>query len=179
MRRLNIHIACLLVCCCIGKNVFSQVKTSFGDEVATLDGIIKAYYDVVTVKKGGTVSYERDSLLHAPGAAVGMAQYDKKGKVLLKIISLKKFHQLSDSSLQADGFYENEIGRKVERFGAVYHVWSTYESKKTAEGTVEDRGINSIELYFDGTRFWILSWFFDTENKDRPIPKKYLIKNDA
>jgi hypothetical protein len=157
-------------------NLFSQVKTKFEDEVGTLDGIIKAYYDVVTVKKGEKVSYERDSLLHAPGAVLGMAQYDKSGKVALKIISLKAFHLQSDSTLEADGFYEKEIRRRVEKFGAIYHVWSTYETKKTEEGLVEERGINSIQLYFDGNRFWILSWFFDTENKGRQIPKKYLIK---
>jgi hypothetical protein len=39
--------------------VFGQQKTSFGDEVGTLDGIIKAYYDVVTVKKGEKISYVR------------------------------------------------------------------------------------------------------------------------
>lgn len=29
----------------------AQVITKFGDNVSTLDGIVKAYYDVVTVKK--------------------------------------------------------------------------------------------------------------------------------
>jgi hypothetical protein len=176
MRKYNKHIVTLLIGSFILTNLFSQVKTKFGDEVATLDGIIKAYYDVVTVKKGEKISYERDSLLHAVGAVAGMAQYDKDGKVALKIISLREFHLQSDSTLEADGFYEKEISRKVEQFGAVYHVWSTYETKKTKEGPVVERGINSIQLYYDGKRFWILSWFFDSETKERPIPKKYLIK---
>lgn len=34
-----------------------HILTKFGDDVGTLDGIIKAYYDVVTVKKGEKVSY--------------------------------------------------------------------------------------------------------------------------
>ncbi len=152
----------------------SQVKTTFGDEVGTLDGIIKAYYDVVTVKKGEKISYERDSLLHVPNAAVGMAQKDKKGKVTLRLITLKQFHQNSDASLEKDGFYEREISRKVENFGAIYHVWSTYETKNVADGPVIERGINSIELYFDGTRFWILSWIFDNESNNQRIPEKYL-----
>ena len=155
--------------------IYGQQKTAYGDEVSTLDGIIKAYYDVVTVKKGEKVSYSRDSLLHVPNALVGMAQKGKDGKVVLKLITLKQFHQNSDAYLEKDGFYEKEISRKVENFGAVYHVWSTYESRNVADGPIIERGINSIELYFDGTRFWILSWVFDNESKEQPIPKKYLI----
>ena len=154
--------------------VFAQQKTAYGDEVGTLDGIIKAYYDVVTVKKGEKISYERDSLLHVPNAAVGMAQKGKDGKVNLKLISLKQFHKASDASLEKDGFYEKEISRRVENFGAIYQVWSTYETKNVEDGPVIERGINSIQLYFDGSRFWILSWVFDHESKEQPIPKKYL-----
>ena len=153
----------------------AQQKTAYGDEVGTLDGIIKAYYDVVTVKKGEKVSYERDSLLHVVNASVGMVEKGKDGKVRVRLITLKQFHQNSDAYLEKDGFYEKEISRKVENFGAIYHVWSTYESRNVADGPVIERGINSIELYFDGTRFWILSWVFDNESKEQPIPKKYLI----
>ena len=165
----------LLVIVFVMQNIVSaQRKTSFGDEVGTLDGIIKAYYDVVTVKKGEKVSYQRDSCLHVPNALVGSAQKGKDGKVNLKLITLKQFHHASDAFLEKDGFWEKEISRKVENFGAIYHVWSTYETRNVANGPVIERGINSIELYFDGTRFWILSWIFDNESKEQPIPEKYL-----
>lgn len=130
----------------------SQVITKYGDNVSTLDGIIKAYYGVVSVKKGEKVSYERDSLLH---------------------ISME-YHKLADPSLSKNGFDEREIARRVEKFGSIYHVWSTYESRNTADGPVTERGINSIELFNDGTRFWILAWFYDGERKDNPIPAEYL-----
>lgn len=154
--------------------VSAQQKTAYGDEVGTLDGIIKAYYDVVTVKKGEKISYQRDSCLHVPNALVGSAQKGRGGKVSLKLITLKQFHQASDAFLEKDGFWEKEISRRVENFGAIYHVWSTYETKNVEDGPVIERGINSIQLYFDGTRFWILSWIFDNESKEQPIPKKYL-----
>ncbi|CAN5348969.1 hypothetical protein BH09BAC6_BH09BAC6_27850 [soil metagenome] len=154
--------------------VSAQVITKYGDNVSTLDGMIKAYYDVVTVKKGGTVSYERDSLLHVPNAHVGAAGYDKQGKLRISYMTLKEYHRRSDASLSRDGFDEREIARKVEKFGSIYHVWSTYESRNTADGPVIERGINSIELFNDGKRFWILAWFYDGERKDNPIPAEYL-----
>jgi len=36
------------------------------------------------------------------------------------------------------------------------------------------RGINSIQLYNDGKRWWILSVFWQSENKELPLPKEYL-----
>lgn len=154
--------------------LYAQITTKYGDNVSTLDGIIKAYYDVVTVEKGEKPSYERDSLLHWPGALVGSAGVGKNGKPVFHSMSLKRFHELSDPGLERDGFYEKEISRKVEQFGSIYHVWSTYESRNKQGGPVIERGINSIELYNDGFRFWILGWFFDSERKSNPIPKGYL-----
>ncbi|WP_426668868.1 hypothetical protein ACPPVU_21905 [Mucilaginibacter sp. McL0603] len=152
----------------------AQPITKYSDNVSTLNGIIKAYYDVVTVKKGGKVSYERDSLIHWPDVSVGSASINKNGKLTFHYMSLKEYHRRSDAYLEKDGFYEKEISRKVENFGSIYHVWSTYESRNEPGGPIIERGINSIELFFDGTRFWILGWFYDGERKDNPIPKKYL-----
>ena len=36
------------------------------------------------------------------------------------------------------------------------------------------RGINSIQLYFDGERWWITSWVFDSEREGNEIPGEYL-----
>ena len=137
---------------------------------------MKAYYDVVTVTKGEKPSYERDSLLHFGNVNVGWATKAKNGKMTFKYVSLKEYHRLSDDYLAEKGFYEKEISRKVEKFGAVYHVWSTYASRNIKNGPIIERGINSIELFYDGTRFWILGWFFDAERKDNPIPPQYLTK---
>jgi len=166
----------ILLFVCILTVSRAQVTTKYNDNVSTLDGIMKAYYDVVTVKKGGKVYYERDSLLHWPGALVGSAGVGKNGKPAFRSMSLKRFHELSDPGLERDGFYEKEISRKVEQFGSIYHVWSTYESRNKPGGPIIERGINSIELYNDGIRFWILAWFFDGERKGNPIPAKYLTK---
>lgn len=143
----------------------AQVVTKYGDNVSTLDGIIKAYYDVVTVKKGEKVSYERDSLLHITDAHVGSGYTDKQGKQKFSYMTLKEYHRRSDDMLSRDGFDEREISRKVEHFGSIYHVFSTYESRNVAGDPVIERGINSIELYNDGTRFWILPGFLTANER--------------
>ena len=137
------------------------VLTKYGDNVGTLDGIIKAYYDVVTVKKGEKVNYERDSLLHIPGVRVGSAGIDEKGKPVLHYTTLKEYHRQSDAYMEKTGFYERETARTVQNIRNIYHVWSSYETRYEPGGKVVAAGTNSIELYFDGKRFWILGWFYD------------------
>ena len=53
--------------------------------------------------------------------------------------------------LERDGFFEQEIARKVEAFGDFAHVWSTYEGRRTpADEKPFLRGINSIQLVRQG-----------------------------
>lgn len=176
MNKYFVAIACIFLLMFSSQNIIAQTVTKYKDEVGTLDGIMKAYYDVVTVKKGEKVSYERDSLLHLADAQVGWNRQGKDGKPHLTMVSLKEYHKMSDEYLEKNGFDEKEISRKVEKFGSVYHVWSTYETRNTPNGTIIGRGINSIELFFDGNRFWIITWVFDDERNDNPIPSEYLTK---
>jgi hypothetical protein len=137
------------------------VLTKYGDDVGTLDGIIKAYYDVVSVKKGTKVIFERDSLLHIPGVRVGSAGIDAKGTPVLHYTTLKEYHRESDAYMEKDGFYEHETSRSVQNIRNIYHVWSGYEERHEQGGKIIGQGINSIELFYDGKRFWILGWFYD------------------
>ncbi len=145
-----------------GKSYAQETKllTRFGDDVGTLDGIIKAYYDVVTVKKGEKVSYERDSLLHIAGVRVGSAGI-AKGVPVLHFTTLLQYHKESDAYMEKNGFYEHETARTVQNIRNIYHVWSAYEERNEPGGKIIGQGINSIELYYDGKRFWILGWFYD------------------
>jgi len=151
----------VMVSVSIKSHAQQHVYTKFGDDVGTLDGIIKAYYDVVTVKKGEKVSYERDSLLHIANVRVASAGTDDKGKPMITYAGLKEFHRQSDAYMEKNGFYERETSRQVQSIRNIYHVWSAYESRHEAGGKIIAQGVNSIELYYDGKRFWILGWFYD------------------
>jgi hypothetical protein len=36
------------------------------------------------------------------------------------------------------------------------------------------RGINSFQLFFDGTRWWILTIYWQEETPEHPLPAEYL-----
>jgi hypothetical protein len=156
-----ILLSCVLITAFNNQSYAQQVLTKYGDNVGTLDGIIKAYYDVVTIKKGEKIIYERDSLLHIAGVRVGSAGIDAKGNPILQYTSLREFHRQSDAYMEKNGFWEHETVRSVQHIQNIYHVWSSYVSAYTPGGKTIAQGVNSIELFFDGKRFWILGWFYD------------------
>ena len=72
-------------------------------------------------------------------------------------------------------FFEKEIARTTERFGNVVHAFSTYESRRAAsDPTPFMRGINSIQLFTDGKRWYVVTIFWESESPANPIPAKYL-----
>jgi hypothetical protein len=74
-----------------------------------------------------------------------------------------------------NGFFEKEIARRTEQFGRIAHVWSTYESRHNADDPKPFmRGINSIQLFYDDARWWIVSIYWQHESSEHVVPEKYL-----
>jgi hypothetical protein len=80
----------------------------------------------------------------------------------------------SDPGLVRDGFFERDIHRVMERFGNVVHVWSSYEFTQKADGPVLGRGVNSLQLYWDGSRWWITSAAWDGERPNNRLRPPFL-----
>ena len=122
------------------------------EDVATIDGMIKAYYEVITGPAGQPRDWARDRSLYIKDLRFVMVEYDKAGKPDPQIVDHQAFVDGSSDGLSKGGFYEKEIHRVTERFGPIAHVWSTYETRRTETGPILKRGINSIELFWDGKR---------------------------
>lgn len=72
------------------------------------------------------------------------------------------------------GFWERELSARVERYGAMAHVWSTYESRVGgAESPPAIRGINSVQLMRRDGRWRIVSLVFQMDRGIDPIPAEY------
>lgn len=147
------------------------------EDVATIDGVMKAFYDVISGPAGQPRQWARDRSLYIPDVRFVAVSKTKDGKIMARPITHQEFVDRSDAGLVKDGFYETEIHRETQRFGQIAHVFSTYESRIKPDGPVVERGINSLELFNDGKRWWVLSVQWDEERKDNPIPKEFLPKN--
>ena len=128
-------------------------------DVSSIDAIINAYYEVVSGPAGESVDVARDRFLHHPDAWVSIAGKDEDGNPFVNIMTLADYH--GDNLPRAEGFFEKEVDRVVSRSGNMAHVWSSYTSAYTDGGEPFTRGVNSITLFFDGERWWIMGWMFD------------------
>jgi hypothetical protein len=150
------------------------------DDVKSMDAILAAIYDTISGPAGGRDWDRLRSLFYADARlipCVRVVQDQEKTKTRARVLTVEEFIKLVEPNVKARGFFEREIARRVERFGAVAHVFSTYESRHAANDPQPFvRGINSIQLFFDGTRWWAITIFWDVERADRSIPQEYLPK---
>lgn len=141
------------------------------EDVKTVDGIINAYYEIVSGPAGSIPDWDRDLAIHIPDAQVIIMSNDSEGNLVANRMTIAGFHERT-GNVRKSGFFEYEINRVTQEYGAMTHVWSTYEWKTEEDGPVGGRGINSIQLYHDGDRYWIAAEIFDSRNL--PVPEAYL-----
>jgi hypothetical protein len=157
------------------KRIDVQSIAAKPEDVATLDGIMKAFYEVVSGPAGQPRQWARDRTLYIEGMRF-VATGVRKGetKPYANIMDHQTFVDQSNDFMVRDGFHEREIHRVTRRFGNIAHIFSTYETRQKPDGPVTSRGVNSLELFYDGTRWWIASAVWDGERPDNPIPKELL-----
>jgi hypothetical protein len=150
-----------------------QVEANPAD-VSTLDGILKAFYETISGAKGVPRQWSRDRTLYTSDVRfVGLDETG--GKIRVGILSHQQYVGAVNESFVGEGFTEREINRIVRKFGNIAHVFSTYEFSNDAK-TATGRGVNSLELFWDGTRWWISAVSWDEERAGNPIPKEFLPK---
>lgn len=142
-------------------------------DVETIEGIVAAYYDVISGPAGQPRQWARDSTLYMAGAMF-VAMDVKDGKPVAHFATPEQYRQTTDRGFVARGFFEAEIGAQVERFGNVAQVRSVYETRRSAQGPVTGRGVNYLTLFWDGARWWIANAVWDDERPGNPIPADWI-----
>jgi hypothetical protein len=145
-------------------------------DVSTIDGIIGALYDVISGPAGEARDWDRFYTLFLPEGARLVPSGMQQGHATHQVWTPREYAERAGPNLEANGFFEREIGRTTEAFGNVVHVFSAYDSKRTLQDAEPfARGINSIQLFHDGSRYWVVTVFWDSERPDNPIPARYLV----
>lgn len=145
------------------------------EDVASVDAIIAALYDVISGPPNQDRDWNRFRSLFAEGARLIIAAPSPQGRVPSRSMTVEQYILAADPFLKRDGFWEREIARRTERYGNVTHAFSTYESRvKTADSPPFTRGINSIQLVTDSQRWQVVTILWDFERPGNPIPPEYL-----
>ena len=155
----------------------TNAQKDYSEDVASLDNIIEALYDVISGDKGVKRDWDRMRYLFTDDARLIPTRVSEEGERELRIMTVDDYINTSGSWLEENGFFEVEIHRKTEQYGSMVHLWSTYESYRTSEDEEPfARGINSIQAINDDGRWKILQIYWLAETPDNPIPDKYLPK---
>ena len=138
------------------------------EDVSSIEGIVKASYETISGGVGVARQWGRDRTLFAPSVRYISLSKNKMGEVQARTSDYQEYLDESDGFLVKQGFTEVELGRKIERFGNVATVLSSYE------GRVQSTGKVIFSLYFDGKRWWIQTMLWDEEGPGNPIPAELL-----
>jgi len=144
-------------------------------DVESPDALVAALYNVISGPAGEKRNWDRMRTLFLPEGRLMATGKKSDGTMGKRIMTVEDYIATSGPFLEKEGFFERAIGSRTEQFGRVVHVFSTYDSKrKLNDEKPFMRGINSIQLWNDGKRWWILTVFWQAETPDNLIPEKYI-----
>jgi hypothetical protein len=147
------------------------------DDLSSIDAIINAAYAVISGPAGQPRDWERERFLFLPGARLiptAVKPGDNESGLSPQILDVEAYIARVEPLFREKGFYETEVARRTEQFGRIAHVWSTYESRYREDDPKPFmRGINSLQLFHDGARWWIVNIYWQHESAEHSIPKRY------
>src|SRR3954468_16352834 len=163
MKKITVSAIILLT---VGTATFAQ--KDYSADVKSIDAIIGTLYEVISGDPGQLRDWDRFRNLFKPETRLIPTRKDEKGELILKAMTPEEYVQLFTSRIST-GFFEKELHRKTESYGTVTHAFSTYETKEKKDGPVTNRGINSIQMFFDGKRYYVVNIFWCAESMGFPL----------
>lgn len=150
-----------------------EKKASINDsDLSALKNITKSMYESISYVPGGHPDIEGLKSLFSKGGRVITPELPDSPS---EIFSIEDYIHLFEKNLEKSGsrdkgFYEYELNCKVDIFGNMAHILSTFETKWTPQDEKpRTRGVNSIQLLKKDDRWGICSITWDYERPDNPL----------
>ena len=175
MTRLSLLLAVLLAA------PLARAQDASGGDTASIDAVMSAMYDVLSGPSDQPRDWDRFRSLFAEGGRMVPMQPGPDGTWSPDVRSLDDYIERFDQILaehpafQDKGFYESEAARRVEEYGTIAVVWSTYEGR-FSESDVRPfmRGVNTLDLVRVGDEWKVLQVLWQQETPQMPLPDEYL-----
>lgn len=151
-------------------------------DVDSVEHLVSAIYDVISGPAGKPRDWDRFRALFLPDGRLGVIRADappkddlpaRKSDVYFRAPEL--YAERNGAYFKTNGFFERGIANRIEEFGNLIQVWSTYESRHTeADAKPFARGINSFQIVHAQGRYWIANIMWDDERPGLTLPQKFL-----
>ena len=133
-------------------------------DLAEIDRTVLAVYEVISGPPGQKRDFDKMRSLFAPGAT--LKAIGPKG---IRGGSLEDYISRNAEFLEKEGFTEKELGKRVELWGNLASVWSSYDGR-TASGSLHERGINSFQLVKVDGKWLVATILWQEETPAFPLP---------
>jgi len=137
-----------------------------------IDSVMAELYRVISGPAGGR-DWERFRALFLPEARLIPVSGAITRQEDPTPLSVDDYVTRAASLFARSGFFERETGAVTEVYGHIAHRFSSYEARSAPEGPVVMRGINSVQLFFDGARWQIVTILWDDERTAGAVPDRY------
>jgi hypothetical protein len=140
-------------------------------DVASPEAVVAAFYASISAPAGKKRDWNRFLSLFFPGARLLPAEGRGHSGNMPEIFSAETYLYNTEPYMLQVGYIEKEIAHTSQRFGKIVHVWSTYRVRHAdSDPKPFVRGVNSFQLFFDGSRWWIFSLAWQPETPRLPLP---------
>jgi len=151
-------------------------------DVDTVEHLMAALYDVISGPAGQQRDWNRFRSLFLPDARMGVIRVDVPAtadrparKSDAYLFTPDMYVERDDPVFKTMSFFERGIANRIETFGNLTSVWSTYESRHDPKDAQPfARGINSLQIVHAQGRYWVANIIWDDEHEGLTLPDKYL-----
>jgi hypothetical protein len=155
----------------------ASTPTANPSHVKSIDSILTALYAVISGPAGDR-DWPRFRSLFAKDARLTSVAKEASDHPA-RLMSPDGYINLAGDYFKTHPFYESAIVNKVDRFGNIAQVFSSYESRNAPNEKPFARGINSIQLFYDQNRWYVLSILWDEESPANPLPPNLATRSNA
>lgn len=143
-------------------------------DVASPDAVIAALYASISGPAGQALDWERFRSLFVPGARLIPTGPRPDGSLGHRVMTVEEYASQVGPQLEQRDFFEDEIGHRQDRFGEIVQRFSAYASREAPGAEPFTRGVNSIQLWTDGTRWYVVTVLWAAEREGLVIPGEYV-----
>jgi hypothetical protein len=133
------------------QDLSTRVPPARPADVNSIAAILHALYDVISGPPGDR-DWNRLRSLCVPEARL-TSTTKSAASAAPRLLTIDDYIQRAVKFFATHGFYESAIVNRVQRFGNIAQVFSSYESRNAPNEKPFARGINSIQLFYDGSRW--------------------------
>ncbi|AKS43375.1 hypothetical protein [Wenzhouxiangella marina] len=145
------------------------------DDRGSIQAVIDELYALVSGPGDRARDWGREAELFLPDARMIRTVIDGDGQPRAEFIAVANYPANFEAKMGGRDFYEVELCNRIEIFGCIAQVFSSYEAFADAERQIRlKRGINSIQFYKLDGRWRISAMVWDDERAGLEMPARYL-----